>query len=122
MNTLPTLFISHGSPMTALEPREAGAFMQRLGPAVATKWGRPRAVLVASAHTLARQPTLLAGPQHHAVYDFGGFDPKLHTLRYDAPGAPALADQTQALLQAAGLPVQRSNSAGLDHGIWTPLR
>ena len=122
MNTLPTLFISHGSPMTALEPREAGAFMQQLGPALTARFGLPQAVLVASAHSLARQPTVLAAPQHHAVYDFGGFDPKLQTLRYDAPGAPALAAQAMALLEAAGLPAQQSNNSGLDHGIWTPLR
>ena len=29
-----------------------------------------------------------------AVYDFGGFDPLLRTLRYDAPGAPELARTT----------------------------
>ena len=119
---LPTLFISHGSPMTALEPREAGVFMQRLGPAIEQTFGRPRAILAVSAHSLAREPMLLAAAQHAAVYDFGGFDPRLNTLRYDAPGAPELALQVEALLKAADLPCHRVEQGGLDHGIWTPLR
>lgn len=122
MNTLPPLFISHGSPMTALEPREAGAFMQRLGPAITAAFGRPKAILAISAHSLTREPVLLAAPRHEAVYDFGGFDPKLQTLRYDAPGAPGLAARVMSLLQDAGIPVHRSDEGGLDHGIWTPLR
>jgi 4,5-DOPA dioxygenase extradiol len=122
MQSLPTLFISHGSPMTALEPREAGHFMQRLGPAWQRRFGVPSAVLAISAHTLTREPVLLGAAQHEAVYDFGGFDPALYTLRYDAPGAPALAARVFALLQAAGLPAHQTESAGLDHGIWTPLR
>ncbi len=122
MDTFAPLFISHGSPMTALEPREAGAFMQHLGDVIRRRQGRPAAILVVSAHSLKREPVLLAAPRHEAVYDFGGFDPKLHTLRYDAPGAPALADRVAALLAAAGLPVHRVEEGGLDHGIWTPLR
>jgi 4,5-DOPA dioxygenase extradiol len=124
MNTpaLSPIFISHGSPMTALEPREAGAFMQRLGPAIDAAFGRPKAVLAVSAHTLARAPVLLAGARHEAVYDFGGFDDKLYTLRYDAPGAPALAPQVETLLRGAGIDVHRVEQGGLDHGIWTPLR
>ena len=122
ITALPPLFLSHGSPMTALEPREAGAFMQRLGPAIDAAFGRPRAILVLSAHTLARRPVLLAGARHHAVYDFGGFDPRLNTLRYDAPGAPALAARVQALLAEAGIDADRVDQGGLDHGIWTPLR
>ena len=122
MDTLPALFISHGSPMTALEPGAAGRFMQRLGPAVEETFGRPRAILAVSAHSLTREPALLAAPRHEAVYDFGGFDPKLYTLRYDAPGAPALAGRVSDLLQGAGLPVHLSPQGGLDHGIWTPLR
>lgn len=119
---LPSLFISHGSPMIALEPRDAGAFLQRLGPAIDAAFGRPRALLMLSAHTLARAPVLLAGERHAAVYDFGGFDPALFTLRYDAPGAPALATRVQALLAEAGIAAQALPQGGLDHGIWTPLR
>ena len=116
------LFLSHGSPMTALEPREAGAFLQQLGRQIDERFGRPRAILIVSAHTSGRMPVLLAGTRHQAIYDFGGFDPKLQTLRYDAPGAPALAEETQALLKAAGIETARVDQAGLDHGIWVPLR
>ncbi|MBS0445985.1 MAG: dioxygenase [Proteobacteria bacterium] len=123
MNTrLPTLFLSHGSPMTALEGREAGAWWRTLGPAIDAAYGRPKAIVMVSAHSLTREPVLLAAPRHEAVYDFGGFDPKLHTLRYDAPGAPALAERVGALLSAAGLPWHRTEGGGLDHGIWVPLR
>ncbi len=120
--TLPSIFLSHGSPMTALEPGAAGRFMQRLGPAIDAAFGRPRAILALSAHSLARQPVLLAAERHAAVYDFGGFDPKLFTLRYDAPGAPALAARVVALLAGAGIAVHATTEGGLDHGIWTPLR
>lgn len=116
------LFLSHGSPMTALEPREAGAFMQQLGRQIDERFGRPRAILVVSAHTSGRMPVLLAGARHQAIYDFGGFDPKLHTLRYDAPGAPGLADASEALLRQAGIETARVDQGGLDHGIWVPLR
>ena len=123
MNTpLPSLYLSHGSPMTALEPGAAGAFLHRLGPAIDARFGRPRAVLAISAHTLVREPVLLAAPRHAAVYDFGGFPEALYQLRYDAPGAPALAGRVQDLLGAAGVPVHRVDEGGLDHGIWTPLR
>ena len=120
--TLPSIFVSHGSPMIALEPREAGHFMQQLGRDIETRWGRPKAIVIASAHSLTREPVLLAAPRHEAVYDFGGFDPRLSQMRYDAPGAPELATHVAALLGAAGIPAHRVNEGGLDHGIWTPLK
>ncbi|WP_119157122.1 DODA-type extradiol aromatic ring-opening family dioxygenase [Caldimonas tepidiphila] len=120
---LPALFLSHGSPMIALEPGAAGAFMQRLGPAIDAAFGRPRAILAISPHTAARRPVLLAAPRHEAVHDFGGFDAALHRMRYDAPGSPALADAVQRRLGNAGIEVLRDDAAGgLDHGIWVPLR
>ena len=120
--TLAPIFVSHGSPMIALEPGAAGAFMQRLGPLIAATFGRPKAIVAISAHTTARAPVLLAGGQHEAVYDFGGFDPRLYTLRYDAPGAPALAAHVSALLASAGIEVTTLDQGGLDHGNWTALR
>ena len=120
--TLPSLFVSHGSPMLALEPGSAGAFMQALGPAIDTAFGRPRAVVVASAHSLTREPVLLAAPRHETVHDFGGFPDALYQLRYDAPGGDALAPRVAQLLRDAGLPVHVVPDGGLDHGIWVPLR
>jgi 4,5-DOPA dioxygenase extradiol len=123
MNTsMPSIFVSHGSPMIALEPGAAGAFMQRLGPAISATFGKPRAIVAISAHTAARAPVLLAGPTHEAVYDFGGFDPKLFTLRYDVAGAPELATRVAGLLGDAGIASHITPEGGLDHGNWTALR
>ena len=119
---LPSIFVSHGSPMIALEPGDAGRFMQRLGPAIDAAFGRPKAILAISAHTAARAPLLLGAARHEAVYDFGDFDPRLNLMRYDAPGSPELARAAAALLQAAQLPVHLLDQGGLDHGIWTALR
>ena len=116
------MFVSHGSPITALEPGAAGAFWQQLGPAVEAASRRPRAILVISAHSLRREPVLMAAAQHTTVHDFSGFPDALYQLRYDAPGAPALALRVAALLTGAGLPVHTRTESGLDHGIWAPLR
>jgi len=118
----PSIFVSHGSPMIALEPGAAGAFMRRLGPAIDAAFGRPRAIVAISAHSLSPQPVLLARARHTTVHDFGGFPDELYALRYDAPGAPQLAADVQGLLKEAGITVQRVDEGGLDHGIWTPLR
>ncbi len=139
---LPPIFVSHGSPMIALEPGAAGAFLSRLGPAIDAAFGRPRAILALSAHTLTHEPArppeglaperaarrlpsapaALAAATHEAVYDFGGFDPRLYVMRYDAPGAPALADRVGELLEPSDVPLHRLDQGGLDHGIWTALR
>jgi len=120
--SLPSLFVSHGSPMLALEPGAAGAFMQQLGPAIDAAFGRPRAIVVASAHSLTREPALLAAARHDTVHDFGGFPQALYELRYDAPGAPGLAPRVAQLVRDAGLPLHVVPDGGLDHGIWVPLR
>lgn len=122
MDTLPSIFVSHGSPMIALRPGAAGEFLTRLGRSIEDRFGRPRAVLAVSAHTAARRPVLLAGARHEAVHDFGGFPEELFRLRYDAPGAPALAPRVASLLAAAGTPAETVDAGGLDHGIWTALR
>lgn len=125
MNTaaLPALFVSHGSPMLALEPGAAGAFMQRLGPAVERAFGRPRAIVVVSPHTSARAPIVLGSAAHHAVHDFGGFPRELYELQYSPPGDPLLAADVAARLAAAGIATQQiDDEPGIDHGMWSVLR
>lgn len=119
---LPPIFVSHGSPMIALEPGTAGAFMKRLGPAIDAEFGRPKAILAVSAHTAARAPVLLAAARHAAVYDFGNFDARLNAMRYDVAGAPDLAHRVMSLLEAAQIASQTVDGGDLDHGIWTVLR
>jgi 4,5-DOPA dioxygenase extradiol len=118
----PTLFVSHGSPMTALEPGPAGQFMQRLGQGIVSAFGQPRAVLAISAHSLSRALRVSAAPKHRAIYDFGGFSPKLYTLEYNAAGSPDVAQRVQHLLRDAGHVCHVHDQPGLDHGAWVPLR
>jgi 4,5-DOPA dioxygenase extradiol len=120
-SALPSIYVSHGSPMIAIEPSPAAAFLQRLGPAVEAAFGRPRAVVMVSPHTATREPVVQAAARHVAVHDFGGFPEALYRLRYDAPGDPELAQQVARCLQQAGLPVHLVGEGALDHGIWTVM-
>ena len=118
MKRQPTLFLSHGSPMHAVQPGGAGKAWEALGRTLP----RPRAVLVASAHWETSVPMLTGNPQPETIHDFGGFPAELYTLRYPAPGAPDLATQAVALLKTAGIAAGIDGCRGLDHGAWVPLR
>jgi 4,5-DOPA dioxygenase extradiol len=118
MTTLPTLFLSHGSPMFAIEPGFAGDAWTALGKTLP----RPRAVLMASAHWETSVPMVTGNPHPETIHDFGGFPPELYKIRYAAPGAPDLATRTVALLKEAGITAGVDGCRGLDHGAWVPLR
>ncbi len=118
MPPLPSLYISHGSPMTALQPGATGARLEELAQALP----RPKAVVIASAHWLARAPQVGGAAQPATVHDFYGFPPELYRLRYAAPGAPEVAAQAVELLARDGLAPQLDPQRGLDHGAWVPLR
>ena len=114
---LPTLFVSHGSPMTAIEPGNAGAAWAALGRALPL----PRAILMVSAHWESGLPMLSGSPRPATIHDFGGFPDVLYTLRYPAPGAPDVAASIAASLERAGIPAEVDRDRGLDHGAWVPL-
>jgi 4,5-DOPA dioxygenase extradiol len=120
------VFLSHGSPMTALEPGPAGVFWRALGRTidarVAAGESPPTAIVALSAHTLARRAMTLSAAHHEAVHDFGGFPQALYQLRYKTAGVPCLAPHVEQLLQWAGIEVEHTDAGGLDHGIWVPLR
>jgi aromatic ring-opening dioxygenase catalytic subunit (LigB family) len=74
-----------------------------------------------TAHWEARAFTLGSSPAPGMVYDYGGFPPHTYEVVYPAPGAPALAQRVQGLLEAAGLPVAQDAQRGYDHGTFVPL-
>ena len=115
---LPTLFVSHGSPMFAIEPGATGAALRR--------WTQEleapvRAVVLMSPHWMARTPTVMTTAQPPTWHDFGGFAAQLYSLQYPAPGHPELAEQVLALLRQAGIAAQADAQRPLDHGAWVPL-
>lgn len=115
---LPSLFLSHGSPMLAIEPDAATAAWDRL----AATLPRPRAVIVASAHWMTRATAVGSAARPQTIHDFGGFPAPLYEIQYPAPGEPALAADVAARLAGAGLPAALDPARGLDHGIWVVLR
>jgi len=118
MTKFPTIFVSHGSPMLALQDSPARRFLAGLGQSLA----RPSAIVVISAHWETRgAPAVSLAAQPETIHDFGGFPKALFDLRYPAPGAPAIAERAAALLAEAGILVGRSATRGLDHGAWVPL-
>ncbi|MCW8806842.1 MAG: dioxygenase [Rhodanobacter sp.] len=118
MSLLPTLYISHGSPMTSLASAQVGLRLAEL----AASLPPPAAIVIASAHWLARTPHVGSAVAPQTIHDFHGFPEALYQLHYPAPGAPALAGHIGQLLADAGLPATLDPRRGLDHGAWVPLR
>ena len=114
----PVLFLSHGSPMTAIEGGELG----RVWHALAQRLQRPAAIVMISAHWTTRIPMVASSAQPPTIHDFGGFPAELYRLGYPAPGAPQLAQRIKTMLGEAGLAAGLDPRQGLDHGAWVPLR
>ena len=122
---LPTLFLSHGSPMWALEPGTSGPALTRwaaeLRERLAGQGQALRGVVLMSPHWMTRQPAVMTHAQPATWHDFGGFPEPLYRLQYPAPGEPGLAQQVLSLLQAASVPAVADPQRPLDHGAWVPL-
>lgn len=113
----PSLFISHGSPMLALEPGDSGPALERL----AAELPRPKAIVLVSAHWESPDLRVTSNPAPQTWHDFGGFPPELFAVQYPAPGEPALAARIAQMLTEHGLPAQLDAKRPFDHGAWVPL-
>lgn len=117
MNRFPSVFLSHGSPMHALDSGAAGVAWKALANALP----RPKAILVITAHWESNLPLLSGSGKPSMIYDFGGFPETLYQIQYPAPGAPDLAMRAHALLKSADIVAGVDGIRGMDHGTWVPL-
>ncbi len=113
----PSLYISHGSPMLALEPGASGPALARL----AAEIPKPKAIVIVSAHWESNELLVSGNPQPETWHDFGGFPQALFDAQYPASGDPQLAADVVELLKAADLPAHIDAKRPFDHGVWVPL-
>ena len=113
----PSLYISHGSPMLALEPGASGPALARL----AAEWPKPKAIVIVSAHWESNELLVSGNPQPDTWHDFGGFPQALFEMQYPAPGDPLMAAEVADRLEHAGLHARIDPKRPFDHGVWVPL-
>jgi len=115
MARMPVLFVGHGSPMNAIEDN----LFSRNWRSLASQLPRPAAILAVSAHWCTEGICLSDADQPETIHDMYGFPRELYQVEYPAPGAPALAATTKALIGAGA---EFDRSWGIDHGAWSVLR
>nr|WP_263326652.1 class III extradiol ring-cleavage dioxygenase [Neobacillus sp. Marseille-Q6967] len=115
---LPSFFIAHGAPLLAIENNEYTQFLNQLGQDLP----RPKAIVLFSAHWESQTQKISEVAQYETIYDFGGFDPELYTIKYPALGDQGLSQEIKNLFTSNGIPFQVETERGLDHGAWVVLR
>ncbi|XLZ72571.1 class III extradiol ring-cleavage dioxygenase [Massilia sp. SR12] len=122
MTTLPTFFLSHGGGPWPWMREQFGSAYDQLDASLRDlprqAGGKPKAILVVTAHWEGSAFLVSAAARPPMIYDYGGFPPHTYQIQYPAPGSPALAERVAQLLGArAALDHER----GLDHGTFSAM-
>ncbi len=115
-DTMPALFLGHGSPMNAIEDNVFSRGWQNMG----KNLPKPNAILVVSAHWETRGTQVTAMDMPRTIHDFGGFPRELFEVQYPAPGSPELAAETKKAITSTE--VGLDHAWGLDHGSWSVVK
>jgi aromatic ring-opening dioxygenase catalytic subunit (LigB family) len=121
----PTLFIPHGGGPCFFMDDPTGMwtgmadFLRGLPDILPAK---PKAILIISGHWETDGFTITGASEPDLVFDYYGFPEHTYGLKYNAPGAPELAQKVSTLLAEAGLPSKIDPVRGFDHGVFVPLK
>lgn len=116
---LPVLFTSHGNPMDIPLSKEQRPFWNTLfdlGQELQNQYD-VKAALVVSAHWCTEGTFVNIAPEQTQIYDYYGFPPEYYQVKYQAKGAPGVAQDVKKVIPS----VQETTEWGLDHGAWPML-
>ncbi|NRH21666.1 4,5-DOPA dioxygenase extradiol [Candidatus Gracilibacteria bacterium] len=119
MQTMPIIFIGHGSPMNAIETNTYSESWRKIGNSIS----KPRAILMLSAHWITSGETRISTSEHPSmIYDMGGFPDELYKVEYRAKGSRSIAEEIKNHIKnTTSLEIQEDPTRGLDHGSWSIL-
>lgn len=117
VQTLPSLFISHGAPTIALEHNTMTQALVKIGNNLPT----PKLIILMSAHWQSQQLEINANPAPATWHDFSGFPRALYEIDYPATGDTKAAELLAQQLLEFGVQASLNRLRPFDHGVWTPL-
>ena len=118
MKTMPSIFLGHGSPMLALDDNNITHTLSSLGQRIIRDYGRPKAILMISAHWYKNRNLIQRTGHPTQIYDMYGFPKALYAVKYPVSGCAELSDAVLAIKELGAVV---DNTWGIDHGTWTPL-
>ena len=120
---MPTYFLSHGGgPWPWLKHLRPGTYDQLEASLLEVRrelGEAPRAILMISGHWEASRFLASSAARPAMLYDYGGFPEHTYRIRYDAPGAPVLAEQVRNMLERGGMATGLDPARGFDHGTFS---
>lgn len=117
MTRLPTLFLSHESPLMWDTPSPARSFLQNFAQSLVT----PKAIVVISAHWQEKEFSVSTAEEPETIHDFSGFARHYFDVSYPCPGAPELGERILELWGNHGINGRADEARGLDHAVWLPV-
>lgn len=115
---MPAVFVGHGSPMIALYDNPITRTYHELGEKIIEKYGKPKAILMVSAHWFTGGTFIQSAQHPKQIYDMYGFPQELYEVKYEPEGSMELTKEVESIL---GEEVSVNDTWGIDHGTWTVL-
>ncbi len=120
--TMPLIFLGHGSPMNAIEQNQYTESWKALWKTLPL----PRAILMLSAHWITEGETHVSTAEHpEMIYDMYWFPPELYRVKYSAPGSGEIGNEVLDILakneQGSEYIFRSDHRRGFDHGVWSTL-
>lgn len=113
------LFLSHGSPLLALDTGKTHQLWRQLAKKLPIKL-----IIGISAHNPSLTVDLDINMDNPLLYDFGGFPQELYEIEYPTKGGKNIEKELEEMIEGfkKHTEIRLTTNRGLDHGLWVPLK